>query len=155
MIALIQRVTRASVSINSKIHSKIDEGILVFLGITNIDTEADSNYVIKKLLNLRIFPNNDSNFDLSVEKSDRSILIISNFTLSSNTRIGNRPDFSNALNPKKAKILYEKFTISLKEKFPKVKTGIFGEEMEVNLNNWGPVTLIINSNDRNYSRSSF
>lgn len=155
MIALIQRVTAASVSINSKIHSKIDEGILVFLGIANLDTEADSNYVIKKLLNLRIFPNDDSNFDLSVEKSDRSILIISNFTLSANTRTGNRPDFSNALNPKKAKILYEKFTISLKEKFPKVKTGIFGEEMEVNLNNWGPVALIINSNDKNYSRSSF
>ncbi|MBH60202.1 MAG: D-tyrosyl-tRNA(Tyr) deacylase [Dehalococcoidia bacterium] len=155
MIALVQRVEAASVSINSKIYSKITEGILVFLGIVNSDTEDDSEYIIKKLLNLRLFPSTSSNFDLSVQSGKKSILVISNFTLSSITRIGNRPDFSNALDPKSAEIIYQKFVAKLKNEHSITETGIFGEEMNIESNNWGPLTLIIDSNDRKIPRSNF
>lgn len=155
MIALVQRVEAASVSINSKIYSKITEGILVFLGIVNSDTEDDSEYIIKKLLNLRLFPSTSSNFDLSVQSGKKSILVISNFTLASITRIGNRPDFRNALDPKNAEIIYEKFISKLKNNHAMTETGIFGEEMNIESKNWGPVTLIIDSNDRKIPRSNF
>ena len=155
MIALIQRVKSASLKINSKVYSKIDKGILVLLGIIKSDSHEDSEYIIRKLINLRIFPSNSSNLDVSVKNENASILIISNFTLSGITRSGNRPDFSNAMSTENAKVIYEKFIVKLKEEHPLIKTGVFGEEMEVELNNWGPLTLSIDSKDRKISRSSF
>ena len=155
MIALIQRVSSASVSINSKIYSKIDKGILVLLGIIKSDTHDDSEYIIRKLVNLRLFPSNSSKLDISVKNNKASILVISNFTLSGITRSGNRPDFSNAMNAENAKIIYEKFIVDLKKEHPFLKTGVFGEEMEVKLNNWGPLYLSIDSNDRKSPRSTF
>ena len=155
MIALVQRVNSASVSINSKVYSKIDKGVLVLLGIIKSDTHEDSEYIIRKLINLRLFPSDSSNLDISVQNENASILVISNFTLSGITRSGNRPDFSNAMSSEKAKIIYEKFLAKLEQEHPLIKTGVFGEEMEVELNNWGPLTLSIDSKDRKAPRSSF
>ncbi len=110
---------------------------------------------IRKLVNLRLFPSNSSKLDISVKNNKASILVISNFTLSGITRSGNRPDFSNAMNAENAKIIYEKFIVDLKKEHPFLKTGVFGEEMEVKLNNWGPLSLSIDSNDRKSPRSTF
>ena len=90
-----------------------------------------------------------------MKSGKKSILVISNFTLSSITRIGNRPDFSNALDPKSAEIIYQKFVAKLKNEHSITETGIFGEEMNIESNNWGPLTLIIDSNDRKIPRSNF
>tara|TARA_B110000438_G_C15710341_1_gene605040 strand:+ start:136 stop:600 length:465 start_codon:yes stop_codon:yes gene_type:complete len=154
MIALIQRVKSASVVIHEKRVSKIGLGLLVLIGIGKSDQDSDISYITDKILNLRLFEKNNISLSESVLSSGNEILIVSQFTLYASTRVGKRPDFSQSATSENAKKLYSKLILKL-ENFSKVKTGIFGEEMDVELVNWGPFTIKIDSGDKDIPRSSF
>ena len=154
MRALIQRVKKASVSVNTEQVSTISEGLLVLLGISKNDNKNDCDYLVYKLLNLRIFPSEKNNFDKSVLEEQKEVLIVSQFTLYANTRVGRRPDFSDSAKSTLAEELYN-YAVNILRSSISVKTGKFGEEMEVSLVNWGPVTLAIDSSDKDKARNSF
>jgi len=148
MIALIQRVKKASVSVSNKIISQIDKGILILLGIKASDTEADIDYLVSKIVDLRIMSEDndlDDHFSKSIKDQQLKALVVSQFTLYADLRKGTRPSFTNAMNSKDANILYEKFVEKLKEKGIGVETGEFGALMEVELINDGPVTFNLTS----------
>jgi D-tyrosyl-tRNA(Tyr) deacylase len=147
MRILLQRVSKASVIINSNNFSSINKGLLVFLGIQTKDTLKDVQYLTHKLINLRIFNDDDGLMNLSVLDKQYSIMLISQFTLYGNCKKGNRPSFINAEKPKKAKVLYQLFIDELKKYNINLETGRFGANMTVNLTNNGPVTLWIDSNE--------
>jgi len=147
MRILLQRVSKASVIINSNNFSSINKGLLVFLGIQTKDTLKDVQYLTHKLINLRIFNDDDGLMNLSVLDKQYSIMLISQFTLYGNCKKGNRPSFINAEKPKKAKVLYQLFIDELKKYNINLETGKFGANMTVNLTNSGPVTLWIDSNE--------
>jgi len=147
MRILLQRVNKASVIINSNNFSSINKGLLVFLGIQTKDTLKDVQYLTHKLINLRIFNDDDGLMNLSVLDKQYSIMLISQFTLYGNCKKGNRPSFINAEKPKKAKVLYQLFIDELKKYNINLETGKFGANMTVNLTNNGPVTLWIDSNE--------
>jgi D-tyrosyl-tRNA(Tyr) deacylase len=147
MRILLQRVSKASVIINSNNFSSINKGLLVFLGIQTKDTLKDVQYLTHKLINLRIFNDDDGLMNLSVLDKQYSIMLISQFTLYGNCKKGNRPSFINAEKPKKAKVLYQLFIDELKKYNINLETGKFGANMTVNLTNNGPVTLWIDSNE--------
>ena len=154
MIALIQRVKSASVIIQKKKVSKIGLGILVFIGIGKLDDDSDISYITNKVLNLRLFEKDSNSLSQSVISSDNEILIVSQFTLYASTRIGKRPDFSQSASSENAKIIYTKL-ISKLEHYTEIKTGVFGVEMDIELVNWGPFTIKIDSKDKDMPRSSF
>ncbi len=143
MKAIIQRVSNASVTVDNKIVSKINKGMVILLGIKTEDTEKDSDYIIKKTKNLRIFPDEKGLMNKSVEELVLEILIISQFTLYGDCNKGNRPSFIKAMPQKQAKTFYETFVEKFKQAYPKIKDGIFGADMKVELINDGPVTIII------------
>lgn len=145
MRAVIQRVKRASVTIEGKKYSEINQGYLVLLGITHNDSEKDIKYLKDKILNLRIFSNSEGKFDYSIKDIKGEILIVSQFTLYADSRKGRRPDFTQAAKPEIAKKLYLEFIEEIKKENIPVKTGVFGAEMEVELINDGPVTIILDS----------
>jgi len=147
MRILLQRVNKASVIINSNNFSSINKGLLVFLGIQTKDTLKDVQYLTHKLINLRIFNDDDGLMNLSVLDKQYSIMLISQFTLYGNCKKGNRPSFINAEKPKQAKVLYQLFIDELKKYNINLETGKFGANMTVNLTNNGPVTLWIDSNE--------
>ena len=147
MRILLQRVSKASVIINSNNFSSINKGLLVFLGIQTKDTLKDVQYLTHKLINLRIFNDDDGLMNLSVLDKQYSIMLISQFTLYGNCKKGNRPSFINAEKPKKANALYQLFIDELKKYNINLETGKFGANMTVNLTNSGPVTLWIDSNE--------
>ena len=147
MRILLQRVSKASVIINSNNFSSINHGLLVFLGIHTKDTLKDVQYLTHKLINLRIFNDDDGLMNLSVLDKQYSIMLISQFTLYGNCKKGNRPSFINVEKPKKAKVLYQLFIDELKKYNINLETGKFGANMTVNLTNSGPVTLWIDSNE--------
>ncbi len=148
MIALIQRVSEASLSINSQVYSSIGKGFLVLLGIHESDTEKDVLYLSKKISGLRIFSDEAGKMNLSLQQVEGEILLVSQFTLFAETKKGNRPSFIEAAKPEIAIPLYEKMIQSLQENFQnKIQTGKFGADMQINLVNDGPVTIIINSKD--------
>jgi len=150
MIALIQRVTKAVVKINTKPHSKINYGLVVLLGIHTQDTKKEAEYLCNKIIKLRIFPDNKNNINTSIEKHNAEILVVSQFTLYGNCSKGNRPSFIKSARPDKAKPLYDFFISKLKEFNINVQSGKFGEMMDVELINNGPVTLIIDTkNEKN------
>ena len=150
MIALIQRVKQASVSINSKLHSSIDDGLVILLGIHINDTETDIKYLTQKISKLRIFSDENNKMNISVKESNASILVVSQFTLYGDCKKGNRPSFINSANGKKAEPLYDLFISKLKEFNINVQSGQFGEIMDIKLINNGPVTLIMESkNEKN------
>ena len=134
MIALIQRVFEAEVSVNGSIKSKIGEGLIVYIGIDQNDTRKDISYIQNKIISIRLFSKESNKFDLSLKDLNLEILIISNFTLNAKTRNGNRPDFSKAKSPKEAREIYELFVSEMKnilafmsgeeEPFVDLKTGI-------------------------------
>ena len=155
MIALIQKVKSAKVKLDKEIKSEINNGLIIYLGIHINDTDDDINYTIKKILNLRIFTKESKKFDLSITDLKLQILIISNFTLSSKTRTGNRPDFSDAMQPKEAQIIYDKFIKEISKSHNHISTGEFGINMSVESINDGPINIIIDSFDKNKSRSNF
>ena len=147
MRVLLQRVNKASVIINNKNFSSINNGLLVFLGIQTKDSIKDVEYLVRKIINLRIFNDENSLMNLSILDKQYSIMLVSQFTLYGDCKKGNRPSFINAEKPEKAKILYQLFIDELNKYNINLKTGKFGANMTVNLINNGPVTLWIDSNE--------
>ena len=149
MIAIIQRVTQASVTIDAIIKGDIATGFLVLLGITHSDTQEDIEWLSKKIVGLRVFGDDEGkmNLDLTAVKGD--ILLISQFTLHASTKKGNRPSFIEAARPEVAIPLYENMIVQLEQDLGKpIQTGKFGADMKVALLNDGPVTIIIDSKNR-------
>jgi len=145
MKALIQRVSEASVKINGDIVGSICRGVLLFLGIDKGDEEKDIDYLVRKVLNLRIFEDGEGKMNLSVTDTGGDVLVISQFTLSAEYKKGNRPSFDNAEIPSTAEHLYTTFVNKLKKTGIPVSTGRFGAYMKVSLTNEGPVTFLIDS----------
>ena len=149
MRAVIQRVSRASVSINKKIKSEISAGILVFIGFEESDDDNDIAWLCNKIVQLRIFNDSNNIMNLSVLDINGEILVISQFTLHAKTRKGNRPSYVRAAAPDIAIPLYNKFVRKLSDLMGKdVGTGEFGSMMQIGLVNDGPVTIIIDSKER-------
>ena len=145
MIAVIQRVSRAEVTVDGVSVGKCSKGLLVLLGVADGDTREDADAIVKKIPALRIFCNEEDKMNLSLNDIGGEILAISNFTLLGNCRRGNRPDFTGAEKPDAANAMYEYFVSKLKESVPHVATGIFGADMKVDILNDGPVTIILDS----------
>ena len=143
MRALIQRVTSANVKVDGEIVGKIGKGFLVFLGIYEEDTEEKIEKLTKKIVNLRIFNDENDKMNLSIKDVKGEILLISQFTLCADTRKGNRPSFVSAKNPKDANMIYEKTIENIKNENIVVEKGIFGADMKVELLNDGPVTILL------------
>ena len=146
MRILIQRTSRASVTIDNVIKSAISEGLVIFVGIENEDTKEDIDWLCNKIANLRVFNDENGVMNLSVVDIDGEVLVVSQFTLHASTRKGNRPSYIKAAKPDIAIPLYEQFYISLGQLLKKnVQTGEFGADMKVELINDGPVTIWIDS----------
>jgi len=146
MRAVIQRVREASVKINDEIVGEIQQGLLVLLGIEHVDSELDADYLIQKLIHLRIFGDEEGKMNLSVSDISGSLLIVSQFTLFADTKKGNRPSFIRSARPEQAIPLYDYFLSQLKKSFSgKIEKGVFGGDMQVELINDGPVTIIMDS----------
>lgn len=145
MRAVVQRVTSSSVKVDGKIIGKIDKGFNVLIGICKDDTLEDLQYIKDKLINLRIFHDENDKMNLSILDVKDDILAISQFTLYGDCRKGRRPNFMEAMSGEDAKALYDKFIQMLKESELKVETGEFGAEMQVEINNDGPVTILLDS----------
>lgn len=149
MRLLIQRVTEASVTINQKVKSEIGKGLLVLVGIGNEDNQTDIDWLSRKLLNLRIFDDENGVMNKSVRDIDGELLIISQFTLHASTKKGNRPSYIKAARPNISIPLYEQFVKTIEKEFGKsVGTGEFGADMKVKLLNDGPVTIWIDSKNK-------
>ena len=145
MRAVIQRVSRASVSIDNTIVSSIDRGLLILAGFHKEDTETDSDYIISKSTGLRIFEDSNGLMNLSVSDIGGEILVVSQFTLYGDSRKGRRPSFSTSMPPAEALIFYDSFINRFRESFHSLKCGVFAADMEVSLVNSGPVTIILDS----------
>jgi D-aminoacyl-tRNA deacylase len=145
MRVVIQKVLKASVEVDGSVVANIKNGLLVFLGITHDDDENDSKYIINKIINLRVFLDENGVMNKSVLDVDGQILIVSQFTLYGDCKKGNRPSYQQALEPEKAKVFYEKFVDLLKKSLGKTESGIFGASMKVQLVNDGPVTILLSS----------
>ena len=145
MIALLQRVDSAEVHINKQIYNNINKGLLIFLGIKQNDSLKDINYLIDKIINLRIFNDDKNKMNLSIADIKGEILLISQFTLLADTKKGRRPSFIQSADPNVAEKLYNIFVNQLDNFSLTIKTGQFGAMMEVRLINDGPVTILVNS----------
>lgn len=149
MRVIIQRVKEASVVIEEKVHSSIQTGLLVFVGIEEADTVEDIEWMTGKIVQLRIFNDENGIMNLSVKDISGSILLVSQFTLHASTKKGNRPSYIKAARPDTAIPLYENLIQSLNNSLAKqIQTGIFGADMQVSLVNDGPVTIFIDSKNR-------
>ncbi|MER0440485.1 D-aminoacyl-tRNA deacylase [Emticicia sp. W12TSBA100-4] len=149
MIAVIQRVTQASVTIDNEIKGQIGLGFMILLGITHTDSQEDIEWLSKKIVGLRVFGDEEGKMNLDLKSVDGNILLISQFTLHASTKKGNRPSFIEAARPEIAIPLYEKMIAQLEFDLGKpIKTGTFGADMKVSLLNDGPVTIIIDSKNR-------
>ncbi len=146
MRAVVQRVSRASVSVNNKIIGIIDKGLVILLGVSGDDTEKDVLYLADKITHLRIFADDDEKMNLSLKDIQGEMLIVSQFTLYGDCRKGRRPSYSKAANPEKAKLLYQSFIDAVQNNKIRVATGKFQAMMEVNIINDGPVTILLDSN---------
>lgn len=146
MRLVVQRVTEANVKVDGKIVGEIKKGFLVLLGIKTTDTKQDADYLVRKLINLRIFSDENDKMNLALKDIGGELLIISQFTLYGDCKkSGNRPSFTDSAKPDIAIPLYEYFVEECKKQIPVVQTGIFGADMKVSLINDGPVTIIIDS----------
>ena len=149
MRAVIQRVSKASVTIDEKIKSSIEKGLLVLLGIEDSDSAEDIEWLSGKISHLRIFADDKGVMNLSVKEISVEVLIVSQFTLHASTKKGNRPSYIRASKPEIAIPLYEKFILQMENDLgKKIQTGTFGADMKVELLNDGPVTIIIDTKDR-------
>ena len=149
MRAVIQRVKKASVTIEGNIHSQIETGLLVLLGIEDADSNEDINWLSGKIVNLRVFNDQAGVMNLSVLDTGGDILVVSQFTLHASTKKGNRPSYIRAAKPEKAIPLYEKFLLRLGTDLGKpVHSGVFAADMKVELINDGPVTILIDTKIR-------
>ena len=145
MRAVVQRVTNADVKIDGRVNGKIDDGLLVLLGVGNGDTEEDMKYIADKIIKLRIFSDENDKMNLSLEDVGGSMLVISQFTLYGDCSHVRGPYFGNAMEPVTANEMYEKFVAYIKEQGIHTETGEFGADMKVSLTNDGPVTIILES----------
>lgn len=148
MIAVVQRVSRASVSISRIIKAQITSGLLILLGIEEEDNQEDISWLAQKLVNLRIFSDDEDKMNLSVKDIQGETLVVSQFTLHASTKKGNRPSFIKAARPETAIPLYEEFITAVSSHGVPVKTGEFGANMQIDLLNDGPVTLIIDTKNK-------
>ncbi|UCH50404.1 MAG: D-tyrosyl-tRNA(Tyr) deacylase [Chloroflexota bacterium] len=148
MKALVQRVTKASVSVNGVVVGKIGSGLVVLVGVARGDMERDALYLADKVANLRIFADEASKFNLSVTDTGGEILVISQFTLLADTRRGRRPSFEGAAPPDQAEALVDFFVSRVRDTGLKVETGRFQQHMLVEIHNDGPVTIELNSKDK-------
>jgi D-tyrosyl-tRNA(Tyr) deacylase len=154
MRAVIQRVNRASVSVDGQVTGSIDRGLCLLIGITHDDTEEDLRYIVDKTLNMRIFPDatGDSGFDESVVDVGGGLLLVSQFTLYASTRKGRRPGLIDAARPEQAGPMFDQLIEAFRFSGLRVETGVFGTMMNVDIENAGPVTIILDSADRNTPR---
>lgn len=144
---VIQRVAKASVTIEQKVVGEIEKGFLVLIGICEEDDEAVADKMIKKMIGLRIFEDQQGKTNLDLESVNGSLLLVSQFTLYADCKKGNRPSFVKAGNPQKANALYEYIIAECKKKVNKVEQGEFGADMKVELLNDGPFTILLDSNE--------
>ncbi|MHC4552016.1 MAG: D-aminoacyl-tRNA deacylase [Planctomycetota bacterium] len=145
MRVVIQRVSRAAVTVEGQITGRIERGLLVFLGVGKEDGQADIDFLADKIANLRIFPDEGGKMNLSVTDIGGGVLLISQFTLFGNCRKGRRPDFTGAGDPETAKQLYEQMIETIRDKGLTVGAGVFAAHMEIDSVNDGPVTLLLDS----------
>ena len=146
MKVVIQRVSHASVTIEDSIVGEIHNGLLVLVGIVNDDADDDIDWLVSKIINLRIFPDENNIMNLSVREASGDIIVVSQFTLHASTKKGNRPSYIKAAKPEIAIPLYQKLLLTLETAFgKKIQTGQFGADMKVSLVNDGPVTIIIDT----------
>ena len=143
MKVLVQRVLEAKVEVNNKIVGSINKGLLLFVGFTNTDTTKEIDYLVNKVINLRIFDDENGVMNKSLIDINGSILSVSQFTLYADSSKGNRPSYINAMPGDKSIKLYEEFNTKLKEKNIHIETGIFGADMKVSLINDGPITIML------------
>ena len=149
MIAVIQRVSEAAVTIEKKVKASIGTGLVVLLGIEEADVQDDVQWLASKIVNLRIFNDDDGVMNISVGDAKGDIIVVSQFTLHASTRKGNRPSYIKAAKPDIAIPLYENFIMEVEKCFGKpVQTGEFGADMQVNILNDGPVTIIIDTKNK-------
>jgi D-tyrosyl-tRNA(Tyr) deacylase len=149
MRIVIQRVTEASLKIEGTIYAKIANGLVVLLGIEHTDSQEDVDYLVAKLLNLRIFNDAEGKMNLSLQEVQGELLVVSQFTLHASTKKGNRPSYIRAARPEHAIPLYESFIKSCHILLPdKTNTGVFGADMKISLVNDGPVTICMDSKNR-------
>jgi D-tyrosyl-tRNA(Tyr) deacylase len=146
--ALLQRVTGAEVTVDGRTTGRIDQGFLILLGVSGDDGEKDADYLADKIVNLRVFGDDNSKFNLSALQIKAELLVISQFTLLADTSHGRRPGFTGAAPPEKAEKLYEYFIGRISETGLKVQAGVFGAHMLVSLVNDGPVTIMLDSKDK-------
>jgi len=145
MRAVVQRVTEASCKVDGQMTGQIGKGLLVFLGIGQEDGQPDIDYIVDKVIHLRIFPDEQDKMNLDVGQAGGGVLLISQFTLYGDCRKGRRPDFSSAGKPEAAEALYEQTITTLREKGIEVQTGIFAAMMDIACINDGPVTMLLDS----------
>jgi D-aminoacyl-tRNA deacylase len=146
---VIQRVSSASVTIDNKIVAEIQKGLLILIGIEDADNQEDIDWLVSKIVNLRIFGDENDVMNLSVKDTDGEIIVVSQFTLHASTKKGNRPSYIKASKPEIAIPMYENFLQKLRIEFgKKIQTGVFGANMKVSLVNDGPVTIIIDSKNK-------
>ncbi len=149
MIAVIQRVKEAAVTIDGQVKGSIDKGLMILLGITHADGQEDVEWLSKKICSMRIFGDEEGKMNLSVQDVKGDLLVVSQFTLHSSTQKGNRPSFIEAARPEQAEPLYQQFIKACEAETGKgISTGEFGADMKVSLINDGPVTIIIDSKNR-------
>jgi D-tyrosyl-tRNA(Tyr) deacylase len=145
MKAVVQRVKRAKVTVKGEVTGEIEAGVLILLGVSNTDTRADADFLIDKIVNLRIFGDDEGKMNLSLLDISGSMLVVSQFTLYADTRKGRRPSYINAASPEMANELYEYFVAEARKVVARVETGRFQAMMDVELVNDGPVTIILES----------
>ena len=149
MKVVIQRVSQASVTVDNKIIADIQKGLLVLVGVEDLDTQEDIDWLSGKIVKMRIFGDENDVMNCSVQDIDGDIIVVSQFTLHASTKKGNRPSYIKASKPDFAIPMYENFVKSLEKEFQKkVQTGIFGADMKISLLNDGPVTILIDSKNR-------
>ena len=149
MRVILQRVSEASVTIDHQVYSQIDKGLLILLGIEENDSQEDIDWLVKKTVNMRIFGDEEGKMNLSVLDIEGEILVVSQFTLYASTKKGNRPSFIKSAKPDIAIPLYESFISKMNQTIKKeVKTGVFGADMKVQLINDGPVTISLDSKNK-------
>ena len=143
MKVVVQKVLNASVVVNKEEVGKINSGLLIFVGFTHNDNISNIKYIVNKIVNLRIFEDNNNVMNLSAKELNKELLVVSQFTLYADTSKGNRPSYINSLKHEEASVLYDLFVEELKKSNLKVETGIFRSDMKVNLINDGPTTIIM------------
>lgn len=152
MKVLLQRVTDASVTVDGEVVGSIGQGLVAFVGVAEGDSETDIDYLVPKMKGLRIFPDEEGRFNISVADIGGELLVISQFTLLADTRKGKRPSFTGAASPEQAELLFEKFVEKTRAAGLRVETGRFQQYMQVEIHNDGPVTIMLDSRDRLRSR---